>query len=109
MKLLEEKEAVINAKKRKIQDEDVRERDVIDELTAALEQERQLRHLYERMFTFWASFPVLSQLLAKANTLLLGPSIAHPNVGTSSTGQTRGAAAAAAFTGFFFFENFQKW
>uniref|UniRef100_A0A915PP97 BHLH domain-containing protein n=1 Tax=Setaria digitata TaxID=48799 RepID=A0A915PP97_9BILA len=80
MKLIEEKETVINAKKRKIQDENMRERGVIGELTAALEHERRLRHLYERMFNLWTNSPVLSQFLAKPNTSVINPAIALQNV-----------------------------
>uniref|UniRef100_A0A915ASN8 BHLH domain-containing protein n=1 Tax=Parascaris univalens TaxID=6257 RepID=A0A915ASN8_PARUN len=48
MRLLEEKEAAIQAKKRRIEDEEARERGLVDELTVALEQERRLRQLYEQ-------------------------------------------------------------
>lgn len=80
MKLIEEKETVINAKKRKIQDENMRERGVIGELTAALEHERRLRHLYERMFNLWTNSPVLSQFLSKPNSSIINPAIALQNV-----------------------------
>ncbi|EFO21232.2 helix-loop-helix DNA-binding domain-containing protein [Loa loa] len=80
MKLIEEKETVINAKKRKIQDENMRERGVIGELTAALEHERRLRHLYERMFNLWTNSPVLSQFLSKPNSSVVNPAIALQNV-----------------------------
>ncbi|OZC06564.1 Helix-loop-helix DNA-binding domain protein [Onchocerca flexuosa] len=80
MKLIEEKETVINAKKRKIQDENMREHGIIGELTAALEHERRLRHLYERMFNLWTSSPVLSQFLPKPNTSIINPAIALQNV-----------------------------
>ncbi|VDK82987.1 unnamed protein product [Litomosoides sigmodontis] len=80
MKLIEEKETVINAKKRKIQDENIRERGVIGELTAALEHERRLRHLYERMFNLWTNSPVLSQFFSKPNAAIINPAIALQNV-----------------------------
>ncbi|CAG9536209.1 unnamed protein product, partial [Cercopithifilaria johnstoni] len=80
MKLIEEKETFINAKKRKIQDENMRERGVIGELTAALEHERRLRHLYERMFNLWTNSPVLSQFLSKPNTSIINPAIALQSV-----------------------------
>ncbi|VDK49188.1 unnamed protein product [Anisakis simplex] len=48
MRLLEEKEAAIQAKKRRIEDEESRERGLVDELTVALEQERRLRQIYEQ-------------------------------------------------------------
>ncbi|MFH4978627.1 hypothetical protein AB6A40_005336 [Gnathostoma spinigerum] len=48
MRLIEEKEAAIQAKKRRIEEEEKCARGLVDELTMALEQERTLRQLYEQ-------------------------------------------------------------
>lgn len=47
-RLLEEKEAAIQSKKRRLEDEEARDRGIVDELTLALERERRLRVLYEQ-------------------------------------------------------------
>lgn len=75
-------------------DENIRERGVIGELTAALEHERRLRHLYERMFNLWTNSPVLSQFFSKPNTSIINPAIALQNA-VPPVLHTRG------FTGFY--------
>ncbi|VDN04160.1 unnamed protein product [Thelazia callipaeda] len=80
MKLIEEKESVINAKKRKIQDENTRERSIIDELTTALEYERRLRQLYERVLNLWVHSPFFSHLLLKPSGSLINSAVALQNM-----------------------------
>lgn len=63
-----------------VSDESVKERGVISELTAALEHERRLRHLYERMFNLWTSSPMLSQILSKPNSSMINPAIALQSI-----------------------------
>uniref|UniRef100_A0A158R4M5 BHLH domain-containing protein n=1 Tax=Syphacia muris TaxID=451379 RepID=A0A158R4M5_9BILA len=76
-RLLEEKEAAIQSRKRRLEDEEARDRGIVDELTLALERERRLRQLYEQQLRERRpASPLLSSLTVAAN---------HPSsIGTSS-------------------------
>uniref|UniRef100_A0A0N4U282 BHLH domain-containing protein n=1 Tax=Dracunculus medinensis TaxID=318479 RepID=A0A0N4U282_DRAME len=88
LKLIEEKEAVIQSKKRKLQEEKRRENILVDELTLALEKERSLRQFCEQQLReLQAASPLISPIsLSVTPQLHLGASIINsPAVGSHTT------------------------
>ncbi|VDD92766.1 unnamed protein product [Enterobius vermicularis] len=67
-RLLEEKEAAIQSKKRRLEDEEARDRGIVNELTSALERERRLRQLYEQQLRERRpASPMLSPIAVSTN------------------------------------------